>query len=50
MKRQTTRIKEAMAKNTTMFIHGRRSKKQYLKIDDNLHERLFKVMKKKGGK
>ena len=48
MKRQTTRIKEAMGKNTTMFIQGRRSRKQYLKIDDDLHKRLFKVMKKKG--
>jgi len=47
MKRETTKIKEAMGKNTTLFIKGKRSKKVYLKVDDNLHDRLFKALKKK---
>jgi len=47
MKRETTKIKEAMQRNTTLFIKGRRSKKEYTRIDDNLHKRLFKVMKKR---
>jgi len=46
MKRETTKIKEAMGKNTTLFIQGKRSKKVYEKVDDNLHKRLFKALKK----
>jgi len=46
MKRETTKIKEEMGKNTSLFIKGKRTKKAYLKRDDVLHNRLFKVLKK----
>ena len=47
MKRETTKIKEAMERNTNLFIKGKRTKTEYTRIDDKLHQRLFRYMKKK---
>jgi len=47
MKDTPTKIKKEMGKNTTLFIDGKRSKKDYMKKDDELHDRLFKVLKKR---
>lgn len=47
MKSEISKIKEGMVKNTNLFVKGKRSKKVYEKVDDNLHKRLFKALKKK---
>ena len=47
MKSEITKIKEGMVKNTNLFIKGKRSKNVYERVDDNLHDRLFKALKKK---
>ena len=47
MTKEANKVKQDMGTNTTLFIKGKRSKKDYLKRDDQLHARLFRVLKKK---
>ena len=44
--REHQQIMDDMATNTRLFILGKKSKTAYLKRDDELHDKLFKVMKK----
>ena len=48
VKSEPSRVKDAMGKNTSLFIQGKRSRKKYLETDDKLHDRLFRALKKKG--